>query len=102
MRKRLALTNIDRLLFVWLYRWFPSTADALAIVKPETVTRRHRAGFRVHWRWRLAVVLADQKMSADLRVPIRELARRPAVGSGLDISISGEFGSRDRSSAAST
>jgi hypothetical protein len=25
MPKRPALTNMDRLLFVWLYRWFPST-----------------------------------------------------------------------------
>src|SRR5512139_482992 len=46
MPKRPALTNIDRLLFVWLYRWFPSTVDALAIVRPETVIRWHRVGFR--------------------------------------------------------
>ena len=29
MPKRPALTNIDRLLFVWIYRWFPSTAGPL-------------------------------------------------------------------------
>src|SRR5512139_455890 len=45
MPKRPTLTNIDRLLFVWLYRWFPSTAGALAIVRPETIIRWHRAGF---------------------------------------------------------
>jgi hypothetical protein len=28
--KRPVLTNIDRLLFVWLYHWFPSTAGAFA------------------------------------------------------------------------
>jgi hypothetical protein len=37
MPKRPALTKIDRLLFVWLYRWFPSTVSALTIVRPETV-----------------------------------------------------------------
>jgi hypothetical protein len=37
MPKRPTLTNIDRLVFVWLYRWFPSTIGALAIVRPETV-----------------------------------------------------------------
>jgi hypothetical protein len=42
MPKRPALTNIDRLLFVWLYRWFPSTAGAIAIVRPETIIRWHR------------------------------------------------------------
>jgi hypothetical protein len=41
MPKRPALTNIDRLVFVWLYRWFPSTVGALAIVRPETVIRWH-------------------------------------------------------------
>jgi hypothetical protein len=50
MPKRPALTNIDRLLFVWLYRWFPSTSGALAIVRPETVIRWHRVGFRAYWR----------------------------------------------------
>jgi hypothetical protein len=43
--RRPALTNIDRLLFVWLYRWFPSTVGALAIVRPETIIRWHRVGF---------------------------------------------------------
>src|SRR6516165_830237 len=40
MPKRPALTNIDRLLFVWLYRWFPTTVSGLAIVRPETVVDR--------------------------------------------------------------
>jgi hypothetical protein len=43
MPNRPALKNIDRLLFVWLYRWFPSTVGAL---------RWHRVGFRAYWRWR--------------------------------------------------
>jgi hypothetical protein len=51
MPKQPALTNIDRLLFVWLYRWFPSTAGAFAFVRPETIVRWHRAGFRAYWRW---------------------------------------------------
>jgi hypothetical protein len=33
---------IDRFLFVWLYRWFPSILEALAIVRPETIIRWHR------------------------------------------------------------
>jgi hypothetical protein len=28
MPKRPALTNVDRLLFIWLYHWFSATADA--------------------------------------------------------------------------
>ena len=44
MPKRPVLTSIDRLVFVWLYRWFPSTVGAFAIVRPETVIRWHRRG----------------------------------------------------------
>jgi putative transposase len=35
--KRVPLSNIDRLLFVWLYRLYPSLLDAIIIVQPETV-----------------------------------------------------------------
>jgi hypothetical protein len=38
-RKRLILRNIDRLIFVSLYRQFPSILDAVVIVKPETLIR---------------------------------------------------------------
>src|SRR6185312_12840914 len=34
------------------YRLFPQTCRALAIVKPDTVIRWHRAGFRSYWRWK--------------------------------------------------
>src|SRR5262245_2299097 len=34
--KRPQLSNTDRLLFVWLYRWFPSVLSAIAILRPET------------------------------------------------------------------
>jgi hypothetical protein len=43
---------IDRLIFVGLYRLFPKVCCALAIVKPGTIVRWHRAGFRLYWRWK--------------------------------------------------
>jgi len=49
------LTVADRLLFVWLYRLFPSVLNAVRIVQPETVIRWHRTGFRLHWRGSLAL-----------------------------------------------
>jgi transposase InsO family protein len=73
--RRPALTNIDRLLFVWLYRWFPSTIDALAIVRPETVIRWHRLGFRAYWCWRSRNRIGRPKVSAELRALIREMSR---------------------------
>jgi len=51
-RKRVRLRNIDRLILVWLYRLFPSVLGAVVIVKPETLLRWHRRGFRAYWRWK--------------------------------------------------
>ena len=48
--KKLSFTSVDRLVFAGLYRLAPGMLDALAIVKPETVIRWHRAGFRAYWR----------------------------------------------------
>jgi len=48
--KRLAYSNFDCLVFVSLYRISPRIVNALVIVKPETVIRWHRAGFRLFWR----------------------------------------------------
>src|ERR1700756_4785360 len=44
--QRLIFTSIDRLVFAGLYRLAPGVLDALKIVRPETVIRWHRAGFR--------------------------------------------------------
>src|SRR6516225_8443674 len=44
--RRLRLSNADRLAFVWLYRLCPSVLDAVVIIKPETLIRWHRCGFR--------------------------------------------------------
>ncbi len=46
------LTSADRLFWVWLYRLWPCCLDAVVIVKPETVIRWHRRGFRLFWRWK--------------------------------------------------
>ena len=40
------LAVADRLLFVWLYRLFPSASNAIPLVHPETIIRWHRTGFR--------------------------------------------------------
>ena len=51
-RGRVRLTEGDRLLFVQLYRWFPSILPILQIVRPETLVRWHRAGFCSYLRWK--------------------------------------------------
>src|ERR1022692_1683129 len=59
------LNNTDRFLFVWLYRWFPSILGAIAIVRPETIIRWHRAGFRGYWRWRSCNRIGRPKISGN-------------------------------------
>src|SRR5258708_31179752 len=67
--RRPQLRNTDRLLFVWLYRWFPSVLSAIAILRPETIIRWHRAGFQSYWRERSCNRVARPRISAQLRKP---------------------------------
>jgi hypothetical protein len=59
---RLRLRNIDRLILVWLYRFFPFLLDAVVVVKPETLLRWHRRGFRYYWALE---VLAARRQAQD-------------------------------------
>src|SRR6476469_5395807 len=52
--KRMAFPDVDRLVFAGLYHLAPGVLNALKIVKPETVIRWHRAGFRAYWHRRSA------------------------------------------------
>jgi len=45
---RVRLTNHDRWFFIQLYRWFPPILQVLTIIRPETLVRWHRAGFRCY------------------------------------------------------
>jgi hypothetical protein len=69
------LRNIDRLILVWLYRLFPWVLDAIVIVKPETVTRWHRGGFRVYWRWKSRSCGGRPKIDCEIRGLIRQMSR---------------------------
>ena len=52
LRGRVQLTNHDRWFFIQLYRWSPTILKVLTIIRPETLARWHRAGFRCYWRWK--------------------------------------------------
>jgi len=49
---RLRLLSADRLLWIWLYGARPQVLETLVLVKPTTVVKWHRKGFRIYWRWR--------------------------------------------------
>ena len=52
VKGRVPLRSGDRWFLVQLYRWFPSILNVLTVIRPETVVRWHRAGFRLYWRWK--------------------------------------------------
>src|SRR5258708_2152948 len=79
VQSRVRLTNSDRVFFIQLYRWFPSVLKVLAIIRPETVVRWHRAGFRRYWRWKSRSLGGRPQIDTDLR----ELVRRMSIDNPL-------------------
>src|ERR1700752_2574644 len=57
---RVRLTNDDRWFLIVLYRWFPSILRVLTVIRPETLIRWHRSGFRCYWRWKSRSSGADR------------------------------------------
>jgi hypothetical protein len=71
---RVRLTNNDRWFFVPLYRWFPAILQVLTIIRPETLLRWHRAGFRGYWRWKSRPQGGRPQIDTELRGLIRRMS----------------------------
>src|SRR5260370_7239327 len=86
---RIRLTNHDRLFFIQLYRWFPAIQKVLTIIRPETLVRWHRAGFRGYWRWKSRPRGGRPQIATDLPVLVprttlqNPLLRAPPIHSAL-------------------
>jgi len=74
VRGRAQLTNGDRWFFIQLYRWFPSILEALTIIRPETLVRWHRVGFRFYWCWKSRTRGGRPQIETDLRGLIRRMS----------------------------
>ena len=74
MRGRAWLTNNDRWFFIQMYRWFPSILQVLTIIRPETLVRWHRAGFRYYWRWKSRSLGWRPQIETELRALIRQMS----------------------------
>jgi len=74
VRGRIWLTNNDRWFFVQLYRWFPLILQAIAIIRPETLLRWHRSGFRYYWRWKSRSRGGRPRIEPELRALIRRMS----------------------------
>lgn len=64
-----------RIFWVLLSRWFTGWRDWLVVVKPDTVVRWHREGYRLFWRRKSRSKLGRPKIPRDLQAIIRRIAR---------------------------
>src|SRR5262245_6231549 len=65
--KRVRLRVLDRMAFVLLYRLWPGVLDSIAVIKPDTIVRWHRRGFRALWRWKSRRRLGRPGIAKDTR-----------------------------------
>ena len=68
------LNRWDRLLFATSYRAYPSVLRLMLIVKPDTLVRWHRAGFRLFWRIKSRRGVGRPSISQEIRVLIRKMS----------------------------
>jgi len=62
-----------------LYRWFPLILRVLTIIRPETLVRWHRSGFRCYWRWKSRSLGGRPPIEARLRALIRQMSMENAL-----------------------
>jgi hypothetical protein len=60
---------------MWLYRLRSAVVDAFAIIKPETLIRWHRRGFKAFWRWKSRSRGGRPPVPREVRDLIREMSR---------------------------
>ena len=80
-RKRVRTTRVDRLWFVWLYRLWPRSVQALMIVHPKTMIRWHREGFRWYWRWKSRRRGGRPRVNTEIRQLVRQMSRENPAAS---------------------
>ena len=77
--KRPRVRQLDRIFWVWLSRLWPDWRSSLMIVKPATVVRWHRNGFKLYWCWKSRGKPGRPKIDAEIRSLIRRMCRENAT-----------------------
>jgi putative transposase len=65
---------LDRIFWIALFRFWSRWKHSLVIVKPDTVVRWHRTGFKLYWRWRSKRGPGRPPISLEIRNLIRSFA----------------------------
>ena len=74
-QKRFPLQNKDRRFWILMARWFARWTDCLILVKPETVLRWHKQGWRYYWRWTSRRGVGRKRVSLEARTLVRRMTR---------------------------
>jgi len=65
----------DRFFWVILSQLWMNWREVLIIVKPETVIKWHRQGFRLYWRWKSKAPVGRPKIDKEIRELIGKMSR---------------------------
>jgi hypothetical protein len=65
----------DRFFWVILSQLCMNWREVLIIVKPETVIKWHRQGFRLYWRWKSKTPVGRPKIDKEIRELIGKMSR---------------------------
>ena len=69
------LRNRDRILWLWIRHFSPSSWKRhLVVVRPETVISWHRRGWRLYWTWRSRARFGRPRLSPEVRALIGRIA----------------------------
>jgi transposase InsO family protein len=78
---RIRLSGSDRALLVMMTKLWPNLVGMAQLVKPETILRWHRTGFRMFWRWKSRSRAGRPRIDRGLRDLIQRIsAENPLWG----------------------
>jgi putative transposase len=73
-RPRPRMRTADRLFWVALRRFGPQWKEVVVVVRPDTVVRWHRQGFRKYWTWKSRRRVGRPGTTAEIRAFVRRMA----------------------------
>jgi putative transposase len=74
----------DRFFWVILSQLWKNWREVLIIVKPETVIRWHRQGFKLYWRWKSKAPVGRPKIDKEIRELIKRMSFENPLGNAAD------------------
>jgi putative transposase len=69
------LMEMDRIFWIVLSRLWKNWRSSLQVVRPETVVRWHRRGFKLYWAWKSRRLWGRPAIGRGLRDLIRQMSR---------------------------